>query len=173
MTFLEIVKKRFSVRNYSPEPVEEEKLLKIFEAAKWAPSACNNQPCYSIIITDNAKKQLMRPAYNRDWFINAPVIIAVCVDMESAWCRNDGTCYGYVDAAIVMDHITLAATELGLGTCWIGAFKRDEVKKALSLPDNVEPVVMTPLGYTNQEPTERNRKSIEETVFWNVFGKKK
>ena len=172
MALIDIIKKRFSVRDFKEKPVEEEILRQILEAAKWAPSACNNQPCVCIIVRDRAKKQRLRPAYNRDWFVNAPVIIAVCIDKQSAWRRMDGVSYGYVDAAIFMDHMILAATELGLGSCWIGAFKVPEAKKALSLPDHIDPVLLCPLGYSKQEIPKRKRKEISEIVCWEHFGGK-
>jgi nitroreductase len=153
--------------------VEEDKIQKILEAGRWAPSACNNQPCSCIVIRDNTRKQMLRPAYNREWLLSAPVIIAVCVDVSSAWRRSDSVSYGFVDAAIIMDHMILAATELGLGTCWIGAFKAGEARKALELPDHVEPVVMTPLGYPKKSVSNKNRKPLEEIVYWETFGGKK
>jgi nitroreductase len=173
MAIIDTIKKRYSVRDFKDKPVEEDKLRQILEAAQWAPSACNIQPCTCIIIRDRSKKQQLRPAYNREWFVNAPVIIAVCVDTLSAWQRMDGVKYGFVDAAIIMDHIILAATELGLGTCWIGAFKVDEARKALSLPDHIEPVVFCPLGYPNQEMPTRKRKEVAEIVCWEYFGGEK
>jgi nitroreductase len=172
MVFSDIIKNRYSVRDFKNSPVEEEKLLQVLEAARWAPSACNNQPCFCVVIRDNLGKQLLRPAYNRDWFIGAPVIIGVCVDVSSAWRRIDGVSYGFVDAAIVMDHIILAATELGLGTCWIGAFKTAEAKTALHLPDNLEPVAFTPLGYAKHPMTSKTRKPLEQTVCWEKFSLK-
>ena len=90
MEMLELMKRRYSVRDFKNQPVEDEKILKILEAAKWAPSACNIQPCTIIVLRDAVSKEKLRPAYNRDWFINAPVIIAVCVDRKSAWTRSDG-----------------------------------------------------------------------------------
>jgi len=173
MSFADIIKNRYSVRDFKHTPVEEGKLSQVLEAARWAPSACNNQPCFCIVVRDNARKQVLRPAYNREWFIGAPVIIAVCVDVSSAWRRSDGVSYAFVDAAIVMDHIILAATELGLGTCWVGAFKTAEAKKALSLPDTIEPVVFTPLGYAKQPMASKTRKPLEQTVCWELFGGKK
>ncbi len=170
MAIIDTIKKRYSVRDFKDKPVEEEKLRQILEAAQWAPSACNIQPCTCIIVRDRSKKQQLRPVYNREWFVNAPVIIAVCVDTLSAWNRMDGVKYGFVDAAIVMDHIILAAAELGLGTCWIGAFNAAEAKKALLLPDHVEPVVFCPLGYSNQEMPKRKRKDVGEIVCWEFFG---
>jgi nitroreductase len=173
MTIIDLIKKRYSVRDFEEKPVEEEKLHKILEAAQMAPSACNNQPCYCILVRDHSRKQLLRPAYAREWFVSAPVIIAVCVDVLSAWRRFDGVSYGNVDAAIMMDHIILTATELGLGTCWIGAFKVKEAREALSLPENVEPVLLSPLGYPKQEMPARKRKEINEITFWDYFGGRK
>lgn len=173
MTFLDIITKRYSVRDYADTPVEEEKLLKILEAGKWAPSACNIQPCTIIVIRDGATKLKLRPAYNRDWFVSAPVILSVCVDRLSAWVRSDGVSYGFVDAAIVIDHMVLAATELGLGTCWIGAFKTQEAKKALRLPENVEPVAFMPLGYPKGQAPKKKRKELEKLVCWEYFDGKK
>lgn len=170
MTFLDIIKKRYSVRDYADTPVEEEKLLKVLEAGKWAPSACNIQPCSIIVIRDNATKIKLRPVYNRDWFISAPVILFVCVDRLSAWVRADGTSYAYVDAAIMTDHMALAATELGLGTCWVGAFKAHEAKKILELPENVEPVAFMPLGYPKSAAPKKKRKELGDLVYWEQFG---
>jgi nitroreductase len=173
MNVIDVIKKRYSVRDFKDTPVEEEKIYQILEAAQMAPSACNNQPCICIIIRDYGRKQRLRPAYAREWFIKAPVIIAVCVDIQAAWRRFDGVGYGNVDAAIMMDHIILTATELGLGTCWIGAFKVKEMREALLLPDHIEPVALSPLGYPNQEMPARARKEINEITHWEYFGGKK
>jgi nitroreductase len=173
MTIIDAIKKRYSVRDFEEKQVEDEKLKILLEAAQLAPSACNNQPCYCIVVRDQSRKRQLRPAYAREWFVNAPVILAVCVDVQSAWRRFDGIGYGYVDAAIMMDHIILTAAELGLGTCWIGSFKVKEAKEALSLPGNVEPVILSPLGYPKQEMPPRKRKEINEIVFWDYFGGRK
>jgi nitroreductase len=173
MTILDTMKSRYSVRDYADTPVEEEKLLKVLEAGKWAPSACNIQPCTIIVIRDSATKLKLRPAYNRDWFVSAPVILSICVDRQSAWARADGVSYGFVDAAIVTDHMALAATELGLGSCWIGAFKTLEVKKALKIPEPVEPVAFLLLGYSRGETPRKKRKELDDLVCWEYFGGKK
>ena len=170
MAVIDIIKKRYSVRDFKDKPVEEEKIRQILEAGQMAPSACNNQPCCCVIVRDRSRKQQLRPAYDREWFVNAPVILAVCVDMQSAWRRFDGVSYGYVDAAIMMDHMILTATELGLGTCWIGAFKVNVVREALLLPGYIEPVALSPLGYSNQEMPKRKRKEISEIACWDHFG---
>ncbi len=173
MAILDSIRKRYSVRDYKDTPVENEKLEQILEAALLAPSACNIQPCLCIVIRDEKRKQRLGTAYNREWFVRAPVIIAVCVDASSAWSRFDGVSYGFVDAAIVMDHIILTATELGLGTCWIASFKVEEAQRALSLPDHIQPVVFSPLGYPNQEMPTRKRKKLAEFVHEDYFKEKK
>ena len=166
MTFLELASKRFSVRSFEDRPVEDEKVLKVLEAGRLAPSACNFQPWVFVVVRDPKARQTLKAAYGKDWFVNAPVVIAVCCDRTRAWIRNDGTKYGAVDAAIAMDHMILQATELGLGTCWIGAFSEEEARKALGLPFNIEPVLLTPLGYSLQKEPQKQRRPLEEIVRW-------
>ncbi len=168
-TFMELVKSRYSVRGYQNKPVEDPLLLKILEAGRLAPSACNNQPFAFIIIRKDETKKRLAAVYERPWFFSAPVILALCCDHSQEWRRKDGRSYGDVDVAIAMDHITLAATEAGLGTCWIGNFNLDEARKALELPETVEPVVFTPLGYPATTPTLKKRKPLNEIVHWEKF----
>ncbi len=112
----------------------------------------------------------MRAVYDRDWFVRAPVHIAVCIDTTVCGRRKaDGKPFGDVDAAIAMDHLILAATELGLGTCWIGAFNPTAAREVLELPDHIEPVVLTPLGYPDVAPPEKNREPLDEVVRWERF----
>jgi nitroreductase len=170
MSFLDVARKRFSVRSYLPRDVEEEKLLKVLEAARVAPSACNLQPWQIYVVRDIQMKMELAEAYPRDWFVKAPVILVVCSDHTQSWKRHDGKDYSDVDAAIAADHITLAAADLGLGTCWLGAFDVTKCRKALNLPQHMEPVAMLPLGYpAEQESSNRHttrRKSLEEIVHW-------
>ncbi|NLE01501.1 MAG: nitroreductase [Fibrobacter sp.] len=173
MNFLELAANRHSVRDYLDKPVEDALIMQILEAGRLAPSACNNQPWFFIVLKDIKSKRLLGAAYNRNWFINAPVIIAICCDRSNSWHRSDGKDYGDVDIAIAMDHITLAATDLGLGTCWIGAFKEHEARQALKLPAYVDPVAFTPVGYSSEVPRTKNRKGINDIVFWEYFGGKK
>ena len=139
MNFLDLVRQRSSVRGYLTNPVEEEKIRYILQAANSAPSACNNQPWVFIIIRDQHSRSRLEKVYNRPWFIQAPVIIAACCDHSVSWHRSDGKDYGDIDIAIAFDHLTLAATEQGLGTCWIGAFDAVEARAALLLPETIEP----------------------------------
>lgn len=170
--FIELAKKRYSVRSYQDKEVEEPILLKILEAGSLAPSACNNQPWAFVVVRKEETKKLLLPAYERSWLAQAPVILALCCDRSQSWRRSDGKNFGDMDVVIAMDHITLAAAEAGLGTCWIGNFKTDEARRALRLPQNVEPVVLTPLGYPASQPPVKKRKKLEEIVHWEYFGGK-
>lgn len=164
MEFLELAKKRYSVRAYKNDPVEDEKLEKILEAARLAPTAVNYQPFRIIVLKTEGKKEELKSVYQAEWFSEAPIVICICSIPQNAWSRRDGKNYADVDATIVMDHIILAATSLGLGTCWVGAFDVEAAKKVLSLPEGVEPLVFTPLGYAADEPGPKSRKRLSELV---------
>lgn len=168
MDFLELVGKRRSVRAYQQRAVEQEKLMQVLEAARLAPSACNLQPWY-IVVLQGEQVQRLEPAYARSWFLEAPLVLCVCADTSEAWARGDRVSYAMVDAAIVMEHIVLAATALGLGSCWVGAFDVHKLRGILQLPEQIMPVAMTPLGYSAAEPESRPRKSLEEIVRWGGF----
>ncbi len=164
MNFYEVIKKRCSIRSYKPNPVEEEKLNRILEAARMAPSAANRQPICFVIIKDEKTKQQLKRVYDEKWFYTAPIIVCVCSIPEKAWIRSDGRNYADIDAAIAMDHLILAATEEGLATCWVAAFKVSILKSILKLPSGVEPVAMTPIGYPQDIPEPTYRKPIEDIV---------
>jgi nitroreductase len=173
MDFLELAKKRCSVRSFLDIPVEDEKLVKVLDAARLAPSACNNQPLVLIVLREERSRKALESVYNRAWFYGAPVIIAACCDHRHSWHRSDGKDFGDIDIAIALDHLILEATNLGLGTCWVGAFKTSEAKKALFLPEYIQPVAFTPLGYPSPEMQNKSRKKIEDIVHWEFFGGKK
>ncbi|MHC5035116.1 MAG: nitroreductase family protein, partial [Planctomycetota bacterium] len=128
MDFYEVVEQRRSVRAYRDDPVEEEKLERILNAARLAPTAANRQPMQFYVIRDAAMRASMLEAYSQKWFAEAPVIICACARPGEAWQRVDGKNYADVDVTIAMDHLILAATAEGLGTCWIGAFKPDRLR---------------------------------------------
>jgi nitroreductase len=167
--FIELAKKRYSVRAYHNKPVEEPLLLKILEAGSLAPSACNNQPLVVIVIRKDETKKELLAVYERKWFADAPIILAMCCDHSQSWKRGDGKSYGDIDIAIAMDHITLAAAEAGLGTCWIGNFKALEARRVLKLPENIEPIIFTPLGYPASQPPVKKRKKLDEIVHWEYY----
>jgi nitroreductase len=164
MEFLELAKKRYSVRAYKNEAVEEDKLKVILEAARFAPTAVNYQPFQIIVIKTEGREEELKLIYQAEWFSEAPIVICVCAIPDNAWKRRDGKNYADVDATIVMDHIILAATSMGLGTCWIGAFDVNAAKEVLNLPEGVEPLIFTPIGYPADEIGEKKRKEISELV---------
>lgn len=164
MDFTDLINKRYSVRAYKSDPVEDEKLSSVLNAGCAAPTASNRQPFQIIVIHSNGKEEELLTIYQRNWFVQAPLIICVCGLPAAAWTRRDNKSYLYVDAAIVMDHIILAATNLGLGTCWIAAFDAVNARSVLSLPDDVEPILFTPLGYPDDLPGIKKRKNIEELI---------
>ena len=164
MNFLELAEKRISVRGYLPEPVAEAALAKVLEAARLAPSAANRQPLHIIVVRDAAMRRELGAAYAREWFQQAPLLLAVCVEPAKAWVHASGKNFADVDGAIMMDHITLCAAELGLGTCWIVAFDIAKAKSALHLPDGIEPLALTPLGKPNDAGRPKTRKPLVEII---------
>jgi nitroreductase len=144
--------------------VEQEKLDQVLEVARLAPTAANKQAFELVVIHTEGRQDALRRVYGRDWFVEAPIVICACGFPEQNWSRRDGKNYNDVDVAIVMDHLILAAADLGLGTCWIGAFDPDAAREVLELPDGVEPVALTPLGYPADEPRPKKRKDLSELV---------
>jgi len=165
MSVFETVRNRRSIRLYENKAVEEEKLLKVLEAARLAPSAGNGQPWSFVVITDDNVKKNLRPAYDRDWFVAAPAIIVACALSEKAWIRQDGEQYWKVDVSIAIQNMILVAQEEGLGTCWVAAFDEKRVKNVLGIPRNVRVVAMIPLGYpAEQKGPVVDRKPLEEII---------
>jgi nitroreductase len=162
--FSELAARRSSVRGYRPDPVDTRLLDEVLEAGRLAPSAANRQPWRIVVVRDQAVRLALHRAYPRDWFLQAPIVLVVCIEPAAAWQRSDGKNYADVDGAILMDHLTLCAADLGLGTCWIGAFDPAGVRAALSLPAGIEPLAMTPLGWPDDGVREKKRKAREEIV---------
>ena len=135
------------------------------QAAQLAPTAANRQPVRVIVIQTAGREAELQRIYGAEWFVKAPLVLCVCGVRDEAWVRkHDGKCYVDVDAAIVMDHIILMATALGLGTCWIAAFNPDAAREVLGLPEEVEPILFTPLGYPADQPRPKNRKALAALV---------
>ena len=166
MHFSELIRMRYSVRAYKPYTVEEEKLQQVLDAACLAPTAANRQPFQLIVIHTKGREKELNRIYGRDWFVQPPLVIGICGVPALAWSRRDGMNYYAVDVTIAMDHLILAATDLGLGTCWIGAFDPDAAREVLGLPDTVEPIAFTPLGYPADEPGPKKRKPLSELVHY-------
>ncbi|HEX7715379.1 MAG TPA: nitroreductase family protein [Bacillota bacterium] len=166
MDYFEVIQKRHSVRSYKPDPVEREKLERVLEAARLAPTACNKQEFRVIVVETAGRKDELTRIYTRDWFAEAPYVLCVCSIPSKTWVRRDNKNYADVDATIVMDHIILAATAQGLGTCWIGAFDPQAAREVLKLDESLEPVAFTPLGYAKDVMVNKARKSIEDLVIY-------
>ncbi|KAE9631360.1 MAG: hypothetical protein PWP07_1288 [Epulopiscium sp.] len=167
MSFLDLAKERYSVRNFKEQEVEKEKILQVLEAARVAPSAVNYQPWHFIVITDQQLRSKVAETYPRPWFQSAPVVIVACGDHSQSWKRKDGKDHCDIDVAIAVDHMTLAAADLGLGTCWVCAFDAQKCHEILGLPDHLEVVALLPMGYPKEDSKpEKKRKSIEDIVSW-------
>ncbi len=150
MTFLELAKTRYSVRNYKPQPIPPTMLARVLEAGCIAPTACNNQPQRIKIITepsDLAKVDTCTP-----FRFKAPAVFLVCYDKSVCWTRSfDGHDSGEVDASIVTTHLMLAAQEQGLGTCWVMHFDPAKASKLFALPEHIVPVALLPVGYPAED----------------------
>ena len=165
MEYTELIAKRYSVRAYKPDPVEDEKLQKVLEAARLAPTAANRQPFQLIVVHTEGRQEELRRIYRREWFTQAPLVICAVGVSSRGWVRSDDKRrYLDVDTAIVMDHLILEATNQGLGTCWIAAFNAQAARELLNLPDEVEPLVFTPLGYPADQPGAKERKPLADLV---------
>ncbi|MCS7258694.1 MAG: nitroreductase family protein [candidate division WOR-3 bacterium] len=171
MEFYEVVKKRRSIRAYKPDPIPEEILLRILETARLAPSAKNIQPWKFIVVKDRVVKEKLVTACRNQTFIGeAPVVICAVALKNIAFGRMGGYWNSYpVDVAIALEHIVLAATNEGLGTCWIGAYDENAVKELLKIPEDVQVIALTPLGYPKEIPNARPRKSLSEIVSFDYF----
>jgi len=174
MKFNELAKQRVSIRSYTKRPVSKKMLKEVLEAGRLAPTACNIQPFQFVVVKDPENLAALAESYPAPWFAEAPVVIAICTTPNKAWVRkkHDDKNYADVDGAIAADHMTLTATELGLGTCWIGAFNPKIVCKVLKLPRNVEPLTMLTLGHPNEKGRPKDRKSLDELVSYETWSKK-
>ncbi len=171
MEVINAIKKRYSVREFDERKIEQGKLERILEAGRLAPSAKNRQEWRFIVVKDQTiREELAKAANNQRFVAQAPVVIAACgTDPDYTLpCGHPGF---LVDVTIAVDHLTLKAVEEGLGTCWIGAFDEDEVKKILHIPKEVRVVSLLPLGYPATPPSSRHteRKELSEIVMYNQW----
>ncbi len=167
MDFTDLIRRRHSVRSYDPgRPLEEAVLARILEAGRIAPSAANRQPWRFIVVSSPAALAGVRECYAKPWFRDAPHVLAVVGRPADAWTRQkDGYNSLETDLTIAMDHLILAATNEGVGTCWIEAYDPEVLRRALGLSAEERVFSITPLGYPRPDwhpGTEKPRKSREE-----------
>jgi nitroreductase len=180
MKFDEILANRKSVRSFDAKPVSREDLMAICEAARLAPSACNSQTWRFIAVTDpdhikRICREAMRPVIPNRWLAEAPLLIVGCSQLDLIANRIGASVTGIeyyrIDLGIAMEHMVLKATELGLGSCWIGWFSAANVKRILNIPKRIKVSAMLAVGYPKDAPLKkRRRKPIEEILFAEKWG---
>ena len=171
MDFLSLASNRYSIRGYdSQKPVEKEKLFRILEAGRMAPSAANRQPWTFVVIQSEKMRNQINQVYAAPWIANAPLILIVKGRRSEAWSRKADQ-YNSIetDLAIAMTHLILAATAEGLSSCWIAAFDEANLRKLLKLTEDEVVFAMTPIGYKTETgiiTRPKTRKPLEEIVEW-------
>jgi nitroreductase len=171
MNFLDLAKRRYSSRKFLKQPVEEDKIIKVLEAARIAPSAANKQPVIFYIVCEEENLLKIGEIYHRDWLKESPIVIIACADHNKGWIRSaDGKDHCDIDLAIAVDHMTLQATELGLATCWICNFDTVKCRLLFDLPKNIEPIALLPLAYpadyTDFNRHLHQRKPLSDITRW-------
>ena len=165
MNVLDAIKTRKSVRAYRDQPIEDFELNLILEAGRLAPSAANRQEWRFVIVRDQIlKEKIVQAAGNQVFIGEAPVIIVACAETDGRIMKCGQASYP-IDVAIALDHITLAAVEVGLGTCWIGHFDEGKVKELLGIPDRIRVIELMPLGYpVDPSQVQKDRLPLEQIV---------
>lgn len=169
MDLYDAIKSRYSVRSYLNKPVEQEKLDRILEAARLAPSGSNRQPWKFVVVRDaETRKKLVSACSNQEFVGQAPVVIAA-VGLTPDRIMSCGVPGDPVDVAIALEHVALAATAEGLGTCWIGAFHQDQTRGLLGIPANAKVIEVMTLGYPADHPEPKIRKPVEELACYDQW----
>jgi len=168
MDFFTVLRERHSVRSFAERPVEPEKLRALLEAANRAPSAGNLQAYEIYVVTRPATlKALMRAAFEQKFVAQAPVVLVFCADptrSARSYGERGATLYSVQDATIACAYAQLAATALGLGSVWVGAFDEDAVRKELGVGKELVPVALLPIGYAAEKPEITSRRTLDDLV---------
>jgi nitroreductase len=175
---LDTIKQRGSIRKYADKSIANSDLLRIVEAARLAQSAANRQPWQFIIVTDKAtKERLMAEAHRADrppvGHVGSAAAVIVCLG-DPKTSRPVGPFEGYlVDLSIAIENMALASWDMGIGSCWIGAFDEDKVKSIMGVPGELRVVSLLTLGYPDEAPKPKDRKTLEEIVYYEKYGQKR
>ncbi len=169
---MELIKSRYSVRQYDEKLIGKENIDLLLEAGRVAPTAANRQPCRYFVLQGAEETAILEGACN---YFKAPLVMVICTDMKKVWNRKyDDYTTADTDASIITAHIMLQAQDMGLGSCWIAHFDPKKVREALKLPENIVPVNILAMGYPSSKPKsadrfDRDRKNIEELVYFGPY----
>jgi nitroreductase len=173
MEFFEVIKNRRSIRSFKKQALPQEVINQLIDAARLAPSAGNVQSWAFVLATKPETKQALAvAAFGQKWLGEAAAVFVVCADMkraEDSYDERGRTLYCIQDTSAAVENILLAATALGLGACWMGAFHEDEIAKVVNAPDGMRPVALIPVGYPNESPRARSRRPAAEVVHQESF----
>ncbi len=169
MDVQQAIRERYSVRSYEDRPVEPAKLEAVLEAARLAPSGSNRQPWKFVVVQDADRREAMKAACGGQKFVAAAPVVIAAVGILPDRVMSCDIPGDPVDVAIAIDHMTLTATELGLGTCWVGAFDQDAVRSVLGIPDSAKVIEVLALGYPADSAKPKERKTLDEVVCWETW----
>jgi nitroreductase len=159
MEFSQVIRQRRSIRRFRTDPIPESACDHLREALSLAPSANNKQPCSFIFVKDpEIRARIVRKACHQERFVDAPLIVVACCPKGAEF-----------DCAIAVDHLILAATNEGLGSCWVGWIERDALREILGVPGTIETPVIVPMGYAAESPDPRPRKALSDLVHEDAF----
>lgn len=163
--FNDLVQMRYSCRNYNSIKIDNALIEQVLESARFAPSATNAQPWRVFVLNTPESLAKVQQAYNREWFKTAPAVIMLCAQTDKAWTRADGKNHADIDVAILADHITLSAADMGLATCWVCNFDSGMLVRDFNLDANCKPVVLLPIGVpATEDIPEKKRKELSDFV---------
>ena len=179
--YIEQVKTRRSIRNYSNRPIEDDKIIQLLESARLAPSGDNTQPWHFIIVkSEHTRQKLAEVSHHQRWMFSAPAFIVCIADIRSRIkdnveiSLNEASPQEEVkqiirDTSIAIEHIVLEAENLGLGTCWVAWFTQEKIRPILNIPSDKYVVSIITLGYANEIPKARPRKELEKIIHYEIW----
>ncbi len=181
MEILEAILSRRSIRRYKSHPVEDEKLKVMLESARLAPSGGNTQPWNFVIVrSDETRKQIVKACHRQNWMLQAPVLLVCVADIRTRIKEQENIVLTEKspqielkqiirDTAIAIEHLVLQAESLGLSTCWVAYFEQEDIRPVLSIPSDKYVVAVITVGYADESPRARPRRSLEEIIHFETW----